>query len=160
MPVSAEVLVVGELSPEEAAELIDDFDAMGLTIDLREVPPRRSIGDIAWLALIAVPAKPFFEQLAKNSGDDAYRRLKTLVGKVGTALHRGETPSVTPKVLVLQDSTTGVQVILESDLPDEAHQQLLAFDLHTIRRGPLHYDRHNRRWRSELDEAESTPQPS
>ncbi len=107
-----------------------------------------------------MPAKPFFEQLAKTFADDAYRRLKTLVGKVGTVLHRDKTFTGAPKILVLQDSTTGVQVILESDLPDEAHQQLLSSDLSTIRRGPLHYDRHNQRWRSELDEAKTTPQPS
>jgi hypothetical protein len=57
-------------------------------------------------------------------------------------------------VLLLQDSTTGIQVVLEADLPDEASQKLLALDLSTIRRGPVHYDRHHHRWRSELDEAE------
>ena len=66
-----------------------------------------------------------------------------------------EKPTSSPQVLVLQDSTTGVQVVLEPDLPDEAFEQLLTFDLATIRRGPLHYDRHCRRWRSELDEADT-----
>jgi hypothetical protein len=47
-----------------------------------------------------------------------------------------------PRVLLLQGSTTGIQVVLEPELPDDAYQQLLAFDLATIRRGPLHYDRH------------------
>jgi hypothetical protein len=57
-------------------------------------------------------------------------------------------------MLVLQDAATGVQVVIEPDLPDESYQQLLALDLSTIRHGPVHYDRHQRRWRSELDEAE------
>jgi hypothetical protein len=58
-----------------------------------------------------------------------------------------------PLVLILQDKTTGVQVVLEPDLPDEAFEQLLVFDLAAIRRGPLHYDQRRRQWRSELDEA-------
>ena len=58
-------------------------------------------------------------------------------------------------MLLLQDSTTGIQVVLEPDLPAWAYQQLLSFDFATLRRGPLHYDQHRRRWRSELDEAEN-----
>ena len=135
-----------------AAELIQSFTAVGLVADLREVPPRRSLGDIAWLALVAVPLKPFYEQLAKDFAADAHRRLKTLTGKV---LHRAEKPTRSPRLLVLQDNTSGVQVVIEPDLPDEAFEQLLTFDLATIRRGPLHYDRHRRRWRSELDEADT-----
>ena len=58
-----------------------------------------------------------------------------------------------PLVLILQDKTTGVQVVLEPGLPDEAFEQLLVFDLAAIRRGPLHYDQRRRQWRAELDEA-------
>lgn len=53
----------------------------------------------------------------------------------------------------LQDSATGIQAALEPDLPDEAYQQLVSFDLTAIRHAPLHYDRHRGRWRSEVDEA-------
>ena len=120
------------------------------------MPPRRSLGDIAWFALVAVPLKPFYEQLAKDFATDAHCRLKTLTGKI---LGRTEKPTGSPQVLVLQDSTTGVQVVLEPDLPDEAFEQLLVFDLAAIRRGPLHYDRHRRQWRSELNEV-NTASPS
>lgn len=62
-------------------------------------------------------------------------------------------------ILVLQDTVTGVQVVLEPDLPADSYRQLLSFDLATVRRGPLHYDLHRRRWRSELDETPSTTNP-
>ena len=105
---------------------------------------------------MAVPLKPFYEQLAEEFATDAHRQLKTLSGKI---LGRSEERASSPQVLVLQDSTSGVQVVLEPDLPEEAFEQLLTFDLATIRRGPLHYDRHRRRWRSELDEADTASPP-
>jgi len=55
-------------------------------------------------------------------------------------------------VLVLQDTTTRLQVVLEADLPVEAYRQLISLDLAAIRHGPLHYDRQRSEWRSELDE--------
>ncbi len=158
MPLPADVLFAGKLSAEESAQLAQEFEAVGLTVDLREVSPRRSLGEIAWLALAAVALKPFFDQLAKDSSTDAYKPLQSLVSKVFHGRHPQAAES--PKVLLLQDSKTGVQVVLEPDLPAEAHEQLLIFDLATIHRGPLHYDRHRRQWRSELDEADrSTPVP-
>lgn len=152
MPLRADVLVADQISDDDAAQLVLEFEMVGLIAELREVPSRRSLADIAWLILAAVPLKPFFDQLAKESATDAYRRLKTLADKVSR--HRPQPSDERPKVLLLQDNTTGVQVVLEPDLPDKAYEQLLAFDLSTIRRGPLHYDRHRRRWRSELDEAD------
>jgi hypothetical protein len=159
VPLPADVLFAGHLSDHEAAQLAQEFEAAGVTAQVREVPPRRSLGDIAWLVLAAVPLKPFFDQLAKDSATDAYRRLKTLAGKVCRRSSPEMQRTELPKVLLLQDSTTGVQVALEPDLPDEAFEQLLAFDLAAIRRGPLHYDRHRRRWRSELDEVDQASSP-
>lgn len=149
MPFSADVLFADTISSEKAADLLREFEATGVSAGLREVSPRRSIGEIAWLALLTIPAKPFFEELAKNFADDASQQFKTLVGKV---LHRGKRAPESPLVLVLQDSATGIQVVLESDLPSEAYAQLLSFDLTTIHQGPLRYDRRQRRWRLECDE--------
>jgi hypothetical protein len=160
LPIAADVLFAGRLSDREVAELVHEFKTFGLTVELREVSPRRMLGEIAWLALLAVPLKPFYDQLAEDFAADAHKRLKTLAGKI---LHRRSPPPAeaeAPRILVLQDTGTGAQVVLEPDLPDEAYQQLLSFDLATIRRGPLHYDRHHHRWRSELDEADSDSAPA
>lgn len=158
MPLPADVLVADELSSDGAARLRSEFQAVGLTAELREVSPRRAVSDFAWLVLAVLPLQPFFDQLAKDSAADAYRRLKSLGRSV---FGRSEKlTSGRPKVLLLQDAATGVQVVLEDDLPDGAYEQLLAFDLGSIRRGPLHYDHHRRQWRSELDEADDAASPS
>lgn len=152
MPIDAEVLIAAELSPDDASQLKREFKAVGLSADLRTTAPRRSLQDIAWLALAAVPLQPFFEKLAQDLAADASKRLRSFVGAV---LRRGRVQPQSPKVLLLQDPGTGVRVVLEPDLPDEAYELLLTFDLSRLRRGPLHYDRHHRRWRSPLDEAEA-----
>jgi hypothetical protein len=153
---SAEVLVVGPLGSGGSGELVRAFEEVGLAVVVREVPPRRGLEDLAWLALVAIPLKPFYEELAKNATADGYRRLKSVVTVVFRRA-RGEESSrkgaPDPRVLVFQDTATGVQVVIEPNLPDESYQQLLALDLSVFRHGPVHYDRHQRRWRSELDEA-------
>jgi hypothetical protein len=158
VPLTTDILYAGQLTDRAAAEIVEELQAIGLTAELREVGPRRTVGEITWLALMAVPLQPLYEQLAKDFAADAYKRLKTLTGKI-LRQEVSAPPNEGRKVLVLQDSDSGVQVALEADLPDEAYQQLLSFNLFTIRRGPLHYDRHRRRWRSELDEAERRPAP-
>ena len=72
MPLPADVLFAGKLSADEAAQLAQEFEAVGLTADIREVSPRRYLDEIAWLVLAAVPLKPFFDQLAKDSATDAF----------------------------------------------------------------------------------------
>ena len=157
MPVCANVLFASDLSDQAAAQLIEDFQSVGVTAELRQVSPRRALGEIAWLALAVVPLKPFFDQLTKDFAEDAYQHLKTFIVRL-FRLHPPP-PTEAPRVLLLQDSTTGIQVVLEPDLPTRAYQQLLSFDFATLRRGPLHYDQHRRRWRSELDEADNATCP-
>jgi len=146
-----EVLVAREILADEAARVAGEFTEVGVTADLRVVAPRRSLGDIGWLFLAALPLQPFFSQLADDFADDVYERLKMFVNRVLRRPSAGAGDQPRP-VLVLQDTITGVQVVLEPDLPAESYRQLLSFDLSTVRRGPLHYDVHRQRWRSELDE--------
>jgi hypothetical protein len=156
VPVCASVLVASDLSDEAAAQLIEDFQSVRVTAELRQVSPRRGLGEIAWLALAVVPLKPFFDQLTKDFADDAYQRLKTVIATV-FRLH--PPPPGPPRVILLQDSATGIQVVFEPDLPARAYQQLLSFDFAALCRGPLHYDQHRHQWRSELDEADNASSP-
>ena len=153
MPLAAEVLFVEPLSDDDVDDLVREFESIGLRAELRHVPSRRSLSDIAWLALLALPLKPFFEQLAKDSASDVHKGLRSVVGKILQRRHNQ--PATVPRVLLLQDSASGVQIVLEPDLDDDAYRQLLAMDLSRISRGPLHYDQHRRVWRSERDEADS-----
>jgi hypothetical protein len=150
----ADVLIVEPISADEAAEIAAAFAAVGLTADLRVIAPKRSLADLGWLVLAAIPLQPFFSHLAEDFADDVHQRLQTFVTR---ALRRTPTANPPKPVLVLQDSLSGVQVVLEPDLPAESYRQLLSFDLTTVRRGPLHYDVHRGRWRSELDEVAGPP---
>jgi hypothetical protein len=101
--------------------------------------------------------QPFFNRLGEDFADDVHERLKTFVTRV---LRRRSSANRPKPVLMLQDALSGMQVVLEPDLPAESYRQLLTFDLSTVRRGPPDYDLHRRRWRSELDEKRSTVTPS
>ena len=74
-----------------------------------------------------------------------------------SAATRKQPAAEQPRPLVLQDTASGLRVVLEADLPDTAYQQLIGLDLAKFQLGPLHYDRQQRRWRSELDEARARP---
>ena len=152
----ADVLIAEPISADERAEIAAAFGSIGLTADLRVVSPKRSLADVAWLVLAAIPLQPFVNHLAEDLADDAHQRLKTFVTR---ALRRPMAANQPKPVLVLQDTITGVQVVLEPDLPADSYRQLLSLDLAAARRGPLHYDVHRRRWRSELDEAPTTNPP-
>lgn len=154
--VSAELLVVGDLSAEHAIELEKGFAAVVESLDIRQLPRRRTLGDIAWIALLAVPLKPFIEQFATDAATDSYKKLKALLGKVW---HVGQNPVDARRSIVLQDNSTGVQIVLEPDLPDAAYEELLNFDLAAVKRGPVHFDRHRGEWRSVLDEAMTKEPP-
>lgn len=151
MIVKADVLMAREIPADEVAWIVGAFASVGVTADLRIAGPRRSFGTVGWLILAALPLQPFFSQLADDFADDVYEQLKTFVSRL---LHRkhADTEDRPRRVLVLQDTATGVQVVLEPDLSAESIRQLMSFDLTTIRHGPLHYDAQQRRWRSELDE--------
>ena len=120
----AEVLIAEQISAYEAAEIAGEFSSIGLTADLRIVSPKRSIGDVAWLVLAALPLQPFFNRLAEDVAEDVHQRLKSFVTRV---LRRQPTGQPPRPVLVLQDTLSGVQVVLEPDLPAESYRQLLSF---------------------------------
>jgi hypothetical protein len=152
----ADVLIAEPVSADQAAEIAAAFGSIGLTAALRVVSTKRSLADLAWLVLAAIPLQPFFNHLAEDLADDAHQRLSTFVSRV---LRRPAAVNPPKPVLVLQDAITGVQVVLEPDLPADSYRQLLSLDLARVRHGPLHYDLQRRRWRSELDEAPSTTNP-
>jgi len=81
-----------------AAEIAAAFGSVGLTADLRVVSPRRSLADLAWLVLAAIPLQPFFNRLADDLADDVHQRLGTFVTRV---LRRPTAASQPKPVLVL-----------------------------------------------------------
>ena len=148
---TAEVLVAGTVSADREQRIAEAFRSLEIAARTRLVPTRRGLGDLPWLVLALVPLQAFLSGLGSGVAADAHRGLMRLVSEV---LKVGSEVPEPDRVLVLQDSATRIQVVLDADLPAEAYRQLIALDLSEIRRGPIHYDRQRRAWRSELDEWE------
>ncbi len=148
-PLTAEVLVTAEVSVEKEQAIIEAFRALDVAARTRMVPARRGLDQLHWLVLAALPLRAFLGGLGSAAAQDVAHGLKRLVGRVVGAKHTTESSE---QVLVLQDAATRLRVVLEADLPAEAYQALVALDLSAFGQGPVHYDRHQRRWRSELDE--------
>ena len=128
---------------------------LGTSVRVRILPRRRSASDLQWLVLAALPLQAFLTGVGSNFADAAYKGFQDAVRKL---LHRENAAGVA-RPMVLQDTGSGLQIVLEHDLPAEGYQQLLSLDLSRFRFGPLHYDRTEQRWRSELDEAARPPDP-
>jgi hypothetical protein len=150
-PRAAEILITAEVSAEEEQAIVEAFRALGVAARARMVPTRRSLEQLQWLVLAALPLHAFLSELGSAAAQDAAQCLKRLVGRVvGTK----RATASSEQVLVLQDAVTRLQVVLEADLPLEAYQALVALDLSVFRQGPVHYDRQRGKWHSELDECQ------
>lgn len=150
-PRAAEVLITAEVSAEEEQAIVEAFRALGVAARARMVPTRRSLEQLQWLVLAALPLHAFLSELGSAAAQDAAQCLKRLVGRVvGTK----RATASSEQVLVLQDAVTRLQVVLEADLPLDAYQALVALDLSVFRQGPVHYDRQRGKWHSELDECQ------
>jgi hypothetical protein len=154
---AAELLHDGRVSVDDERHIVAALSACGVAAQAKVIPPRRDAQTLTWLLLISVPLQGFLSAVGEKVAADAYSRFTHAVERLLGRHHRsGSEPANTgPPVLVLQDPATGLRIILEAGLPPEAQEELCALDLSRYRFGPLHYDRAQRRWRSELDEADT-----
>jgi hypothetical protein len=107
--------------------------------------------------LAALPLQAFLGGLGSEAAKGTLEGLKRLVAVVVGGRSEAARPD---QVLVLEDPTSQLQIVLEADLPSDAYRQLVRIDLSAIRQGPLHYDRQRSTWRSELDEWRQRQAPS
>jgi hypothetical protein len=152
----AEVFLDGHIPAGQERGLVNAFAALGVHTDVKVVPAHRGLGELQWLVLVTVPLQAFLSSVGSKLAEDAYQSFKHALGRL-LGREREQPAAEPPRPLVLQDTASGLQVVLEADLPDAAYQQLVGLDLAQYQLGPLHYDRQQRRWRSELDEARSRP---
>jgi hypothetical protein len=150
-PLEANVLLDAEVSADQERLLVDVFGQLGVTAHTRVVPPRRGVAELNWLVLVSLPLQAFLGSVGTKFADDAYRGLKELIGRL---MHGDRSAPGGQRPMVLRDDVTGLELVLEPDLPDEGYRQLFDLDLQRFQVGPVHYDRHQGRWRSERDEAE------
>lgn len=148
-PLAAEVLVTAEVSARDEQTIVEIFRDLDVIAHPRMVPTRRGMMGLEWVVLATLPLHALLSGFGSAAADDLARGLKNLVARVVGP--KCKTVSA-PRVMVLQDAATRLQIVLEADLPAEAYQELVALDLSAFRQGPVHYDRQRGRWRSELDE--------
>ena len=148
--ISTDILVDAQFSPEQEALIVAALAELGISARVRVLPPRRSAHELQWLVLMALPLEAFLTSVGTRFGEDASRGFQNAVRKV----LRREHATAIERPLVLQDATSGLRIVLDRDLPAEGYEQLLTLDLSQFHIGPVHYDRSERRWRSELDEAD------
>jgi hypothetical protein len=141
-----------QMPPEQQDLITEAIAALGVSIQtVRIMPRRRSASDLQWLVLAALPLQAFLSGIGTDIANNAYESFQDAVRTLLRRKHPDLPPATRP--IVLQDTLTGLQIILDHDLPADGYQQLLTLDLSPFRLGPLHYDRAQTRWRSELDEA-------
>jgi hypothetical protein len=148
-PLVAEILITAEVSAEEEQAIVEAFRALHVAARSRMVPTRRGVEELQWLVLATLPLHAFLSGIGSAAAEDLAKGMKRLIGRVVGAKRK---TALSEQILVLQDTATRLQIVLEADLPTEAYQALVALDLSVFRQGPVHYDRQRGRWRSELDE--------
>jgi hypothetical protein len=147
---TADLLIDAEVSPADADALAEALDDCGVAAAIKVVAPRRTAEQLQWLVLLAVPLQAFLSAAGEKAGQEAYARVRAAVGRLlGRAPVSADTDT---RAMVLADDETGLQIVLTADLPPEGYRQLLELSLDDYTLGPLHYDRHARRWRSIADE--------
>jgi hypothetical protein len=145
----AELIFDHEIADELEEQLVATFREFGYEIEFRRTLTHRGVAELGWLVLAALPLQAFLSGLGSEAVKDIYASVRKLAKtRTKKTVDTGRTIP-----LVLQDSNSDLKIILEPDLPEEAYQQLAGLDLSAYRIGPLHYDRHRKMWRSELDEA-------
>jgi hypothetical protein len=143
-PIAADVLVRPGMSTTDEYDVAEAFATIDVAATTRLAPTQRTLNGAEWLVLAMLPLQAFLSGLGSKLAEDAYHGLKDVVGRI----LRRSSPGRHERVLVLQDSATGLQVVLEPDLPAEAYRRLVKLDLSAFRHGPVHYDRSRNTWQS------------
>jgi hypothetical protein len=145
---TAEILVDGGVPADDERPLVEALESLGFATSTRVVPTRRGV---EWLLLVALPLQAFVTGVGDAFARDACQKLKEGLRRLtGRTNQRPDEPGLP---VVVQDVATGLRLVLEPDLPDDAYRQLTPATLAQFTRGPIHFDRGMGRWRSISDEA-------
>jgi hypothetical protein len=140
--ITADVLIRPGMSAADEYDVMQAFATIDVAATIRLVSPQRTLNGTQWLVLAVLPLQAFLSGLGSKLAEDVYQRLKDVVGRI----LRRSNPGRRDRTLVLQDTATGLQVVLEPDLPIKAYQQLVTLDLSALHGGLLRYDRSSNAW--------------
>jgi hypothetical protein len=142
--IAADVLIRPGMSTADEFDVAEAFATIDVAATTRLVPTQRTLNSAEWLVLAMLPLQAFLSGLGSKLAEDVYHGLKDVVGRI---LGRSN-PGRRERALVLQDTATGLQVVLEPDLPTEAYRRLVELDLSAFGHGPVRYDRSRNAWQS------------
>jgi hypothetical protein len=151
-PADVTVLLDAAIPVGEEDELNEALAELGFTPTAKELPTVRGADSLNALALMIIPLHAFLTATGSRLAADAYPKFKNGIRRI---LNRQPQSVTQPQPLVVQDTATGIKIVMERDLPDEAYEALRKLDLSSFKQGPVDWDVTRKRWRSLTDEAES-----
>ncbi|NNN31727.1 hypothetical protein HLK59_15385 [Streptomyces sp. S3(2020)] len=137
-----DVYVAADTPPTAERPLLDALSAPGVRLRVRTWPTRRGPDTLNWLFLVALPLHAFLGGFGGRLADDTYRRLAALVRGRSTAPEAAPAP----RPVVLQDTATGIRIVLGPEADEEAYRKLRTLDLGQFRYDTLRYDVTEARW--------------
>lgn len=121
-------------SESEQTQVADAFRSIGFESGDISLYERRGLGDNPWAIIASVSLGIFLKSFLEQAGHNAADGLREFVRRVFEAREASPKPK---GELVLIDSDSGIRVIIPTELPIEACQELLALDLSELGN---HYD--------------------
>ncbi|WP_369034848.1 MULTISPECIES: hypothetical protein [Streptomyces] len=141
-PPAADVYIGAREAPGTESDVVAALAALGFTVRVKVWPVRRAVAELHWLLLVALPLHSFLGGLGSRLSDDLYRKLKETVRRRPEPASAAEEP----RLIVLQDTDTGVRLLLGPESDAAALAGLRDLDLTRFRHTTLRYDPDAARW--------------
>ena len=141
---AAEAAIYGDGRADDEARVRQAFSEVDVNVRVRTAAYGPTPG-LSWLVVVSVSTRLLFENMARRA--DVASQIRELTRRT---LLRVEDAS--GGLMLLQDTETGIAIVLAANLPDDAFRSLPNVELIEFTFGPVHYDRSAGAWRSLFDE--------
>jgi hypothetical protein len=139
-----EVLLDSSAPAEDVAAVREAFNDAGLMVTVRPSYERKGIGDFPWIVMVSAPLTAFLMAFAAAAGKESYEGLKKLVRSIWAK--RTKTSGLSGSFTIV-DSKSGVWVLLDPDIPDDAYSALAKLDMDSMKRpNVIKYDKDKKQW--------------
>jgi hypothetical protein len=150
--ITTELLLSRRLSVTDEQDVVAFFGQFGTISRHRRVHAHRGPA-IEWLVLAALPLQAFLQSLGELTGGDAYIAFKNFIVRLSHHESHPHPQGTEIRPVILQDANSGLQIMIESDLPEIAYRQLHQLNLTQFSSGPIRFDRDLGCWRADSEEA-------
>lgn len=139
-----EVLLDSSASADEVTAVREVFNDAGLMVTVRPSYKRKGVGDFPWIVIISAPLTAFLTAFAAAAGKGFYKELKKLVHSIRSK--RTKTSGTRGDFIII-DSESGIWILLNPDIPEDAYRALAELDLDAfLGSGVLKYDNDEKEW--------------